>query len=276
MTFSKSNPFTSAVSAIRTKRVVPVDWSSEDWAQYVPSFFRQQAFFSAHTDAAARLNGYKKYMEDFLEKNLETITTPEGGTVEALKAGGRSQFVSDLKALYGGSADEGTGSIQTLTSTRRAELIFDTQQASAWGRGQWEEGNSPEILDYFPGQRFIRAGFVQVPRELHEQHRDEVHLKDDLQFWMAMNSEEIGGFGVPYPPFGYNSQMDVEDVTREDCIALGLIDENTQITPPDRAFNDVLQKSLEDMDPDIKRELLDTMGTSVYVDEQGILKMKGE
>ena len=270
----QKSPFRQAVDYTRGRRVTPLDLSSAEWSSQVPAYFRSQSYFSAHTSAAETLNQYKTFLTDFLEGTTEDIATPGGRSVTALKSGGRSQFVDSVKTLLGGSPDEGAGSVTTKSSTTRAELIFTTNQRQAWGRGQWEEGNSPEILDYFPGARFVRIGFVQEPRPLHEEHRDEVHLKDDLKFWLAMNSTEIGGFGVPYEPFGFNSQMGLEDVTREECIALGLIDANTQITPPDRAFNDTIQKSLEDMDPDIKSQLLDVMGSTVYVDENGFLKMK--
>ena len=57
---------------------------------------------------------------------------------------------------------------------------------------------------------------------------------------------KISRFGHPYPPFDWGSGMGVEDVSREDAIALGVIKEDYSPPPssPLKAFNDGLEASL--------------------------------
>lgn len=58
---------------------------------------------------------------------------------------------------------------------------------------------------------------------------------------------KISRFGVPYPPFDFGSGMGVEDVSREDAIALGVIKED--YTPPKSSpladFNATLEADLK-------------------------------
>jgi hypothetical protein len=262
---SKAAPFRQALAALKKRQPVAVDWSAADWRDFVPPYFRQDAFFSAHTASARMLNSYKTFLDDFLSKAVETVTLPDGTTTIALKAQGRAGFVRDAKEMFGGGPDEGGGRITDLLSTTRTQLIFETNLRMSFGRAQFEEGNLPEILDYFPGQRFIRVGFVQEPRPLHEEHRDEIHLKDDLAFWLAMNSPDIGGFDLPYEPFGYNSQMGTEDVDRATCVELGLLDADTQIAPPDVQLREYQKSGIEGMDEGIKQVLLSALGDGARV-----------
>ena len=55
-------------------------------------------------------------------------------------------------------------------------------------------------------------------------YEDAVRLKTDFTFWAdEMNAAILGGFEVPCPPFGFNSYMDQEPVSREECERLGLL-----------------------------------------------------
>ena len=81
----------------------------------------------------------------------------------------------------------------------------------------------PVRLQRYPGWRFVRQPGARIKRKDHVEHEDEVRLKTDYEFWMARNSPDQGGFNQPIPPFGYNSWMVVQEVSREECEALGLL-----------------------------------------------------
>lgn len=92
-----------------------------------------------------------------------------------------------------------------------------------------------------------------------------VALKDD-PVWAA-----ISRFGQPYPPFDFGSGMGVEDVAHEDCVALGLIQEDW--TPPAgsdpvRDFNAGLEAEIEFKGADDPgwRFLKDAFGDQVKYD----------
>lgn len=180
---------------------------------------RKWAEQTAREQADALLADLNQRIKDFLESKVETFITDSGRHETRLKSGARGQFVSDMKERFGGKGDEGAGRITDTLSTTRLDLVFDTAVKTEWGRAQWVEGNQSDLLAAFPAARFVRIGFVQEPRPIHEAHLGEVHLKSNVKFWLSMNTKEDGGFETPYPPFGFNSQCDWEDVPFEEALA---------------------------------------------------------
>jgi hypothetical protein len=92
-----------------------------------------------------------------------------------------------------------------------------------------------------------------------------VRLKTDLDFWTAMNSPEIGGFGVPWGPWGFNSGMDVEDVDREEAEQLGLLAPGARVAPVDKDFNERLQASATGLDDDMLAQLRAQFGEQIEI-----------
>jgi hypothetical protein len=84
-----------------------------------------------------------------------------------------------------------------------------------------------------------------------------------MEFWLRMNDQSLGGFGVPFGPWGFNSGMDVEDVRRDKAIQMGLIQKNEQVLPPDDTFNKGLKASA-DVEPEFLKKFLDKMGKDAY------------
>lgn len=88
-----------------------------------------------------------------------------------------------------------------------------------------------------------------------------VALKND-PVWTNLSE-----FGLPYPPFAYGSGVGVEDVGRETAVALGLIDEQTQIAPQSRGFNAELEAELPPLDRQsaLFKAILQSMGDAVEI-----------
>jgi hypothetical protein len=64
--------------------------------------------------------------------------------------------------------------------------------------------------------------------------------RKDSGVWQALG-DGAGGYDSdalhnPYPPFAFNSGMDVQDVDRQDAVELGLLEEDDQVVPQDQAF----------------------------------------
>lgn len=253
-------PFKEAIQSLADKAVTPSAMTSAQW-QKIPAAIRQRAFFSATVENARFLQSARDFIGDYLKQTV--VTLPDGQ--KAMKAGGRGDFVTAMKEFMHKSGMERSKdeSITDVGGSARLRLIFDTQVRQAHDFGNYEQGRDPEMLNQFPAWRFIRNNAVEEPRPLHEANEGEVRLKTDTEFWLAMNSPEIGGFGVPYGPWGFNSGMDVEEVTREEAVELGLLAEDEQLEPgelDDGEFNDGLTASMDGVDEDLQEKLKDALG----------------
>ncbi len=245
MDFVYGQTFEEALRKLGERSPVGSILRSADWSR-VPTAIRERSFFSATIEDVRFLQRAQKFLEDFI---AQTRLTNENGE-SYLKAGGRAQFIEELQKFalregMGSLDPEIKGTMRDIASETRLGLIFDTNLKSAQDYGYWKEGQDPDVLDAFPSQRFIRVAAVRKPRPLHQANRNEVRRKDDLRFWLAMNDPAIGGFGVPWGPYGFNTGMDVEDVGRAESDAMGLTTPEETIQPIEKDFNDHLEASTQ-------------------------------
>jgi len=262
--------FQDAIKRLGKKKPIAKKLSSKEWAQ-MPTQIRERAYFTANVESMKFLNRSKKMLNDYLSGARETVTTPDGRRVSALKKTSRADFVYEMQKL---AKETGLGNVlppgedmsrdmitrmKDIASESRLNLIFDTQTQQAQAYGYYRQGQDPAILDAYPAQRFIRAEQRKVPRPLHKRNRNEVRRKDDMEFWLRMNDQSIGGLGVPFGPWGFNSGMDVEDVRRDEAERLGLIEKNEQVLPPDDTFNKGLKASA-DVEPEFLKRFMDKVG----------------
>jgi len=262
--------FIEAIRRLGKKKPIAKKLSSKQWAA-MPTAIRERAYFTSNVESMKFLNKSKKMLVDYLSGAREMVTTPDGKRVSALKKTSRADFIYKMQKL---AKETGLGNIlppgtdisrdlitrmKDIASESRLKLIFDTQTQQAQSYGYYKQGQDPAILDAYPAQRFIRAEQRKVPRPLHKRNRNEVRRKDDMEFWLRMNDQSIGGFGVPFGPWGFNSGMDVEDVRRDEAIRMGLIDKNEQVLPPDDTFNKDL-KAAADVEGEFLEKFMDKLG----------------
>lgn len=262
-------PFEGAKDFVEKKIPEGKPWDSKDWSSMAPDV-RARAFFSAKVENARFLNRTQASIQDFLARNVETVITDNGDETTKLKTGSRADFIRQTREmminegmLTSSELDlikkEGDGDVKNLASKHRLGLIFDTNVRSAWGYGHWKQGMKPAILKRYPASRFIRNSGAKEPRQRHVASEGEIRLKTDLDYWAKyQNGNDIGGFEVPWAPFGYHSYMETEDVPREQAEALGLRLPET-VTPPDKGLNDNLQAGTVTMNPKVKKALLDSL-----------------
>ena len=270
MQFVQPMPFQEAIDKIGSKSVIGSTLNSEQWAS-VPLALRDTSFFSSTVESIRFLQRGRNAITDFLSASKEEVTGPDGKTRIALKTGSRADFVKQLnefaiKEGMGPLDPKDVGTIKDIRSQSRLELIFDTQTQAAHDYGYWKQGQDPDVLDAFPAQRFIREVKVKKPRAIHQQNEGVVRLKTDLEFWLGMNSPKIGGFGVPWGPWGFNSGMGVEDVDRAEAEKMGLLSADDTVTPVDKSFNEMLQASVTGLDDDMKQLLVSQFGDQVDVE----------
>jgi hypothetical protein len=282
----KPAKFREAIAKLGKKKRIAKKLSSKQWSQ-VPTQLRERAFFSANVESAKFLEKAQNTLNDYMTGAREYVINPEGKKVLALKRSSRADFLYEMRKL---AKESGMGDLlppgtdresrdvitkmKDIQSDARLKLIFDTQTSQAQAYGYYKQGQDPTILDEYPAQRFIRAEGRRVPRSLHRKNTNKVRRKDDQAFWLRMNSQALGGFGVPYGPWGFNSGMDVEDVNRDEAVKLGLIKEDEFIELPEEKFNDTLKASTEKMSPDIQKKLKKQIGNQVSFSD-GVVNWKG-
>lgn len=267
--------FPEAVAKLSEQVATPSGLTAAGWAD-VPAQIRQRAFFMSRVENARLLQYAQQLLISFLRNEVEILPNGE----RRIKVGGRADFIRLMQAFIeenGISRQGQRGTITDIGSSLRLGLVFDVNVKSAHEYGHWRQGLRPAVLRAFPAQRFIRVVEVNVPRPVHEQNLGEVRLKSDMAFWLQMNARSLGGFGVPWGPWGYNSGCDVEDVDRAEAERLGLIGPGEEPTPPDVAFDEYLRASTGGMSDDMKGKLQEVLpgakadGESIVVEKPGVV-----
>jgi hypothetical protein len=265
MIFIKPMPFKEAAAKMGKQSPIGSKMLSSEWRD-VPVALRENALFSATIENIRFLGRSRDMLQDFLEHNRETVTLPDGSITTALKSGSRAKFVQEISRFaiqegMGPLNPEDAGSIKDIRSESRLSLIWRVKTDQAYAYGDWKQGMDPDALEAFPAWRFIREQDVKQPRPYHEQNRDRVELKTNLAFWIDMNRD----FGVPWGPWGFNSGMGVEDVSREEAEAARLISPGQVVQSADIPFNKRLEASTRGLDPDLVEKLKVDLGSQIEV-----------
>jgi len=258
MLFDQPIPFAEALASRRLKALLPTTASSRDLAR-LPAEIRERAMFSARTASASHLARIDSIVNQILDP--KTVYDPATGQTRPARPGehmseprAREIIRASLRSIGYDPADidAAPGSLKDLASERRIRVILDTNADMARGYGQFKQGQTTAILDQWPAQELVRIQSRQERRNWHETWRGAggkvysgagldgrpgrlVALKND-PIW-----SRISIFGLPYPPFDWNSGVGLDDVDRDDAVALGLIDRDRQIQPQDRPFNQGVQ-----------------------------------
>ena len=262
---NKPMPFKEAIGFILNKEIIPEsEWDAQDWRDQEDDV-SLRAFWSSRVENARFLDRAQAFLFDTLANTTEKVVGPDGVERIALRGGDRATFVRRMREFMikeGMVTDEeeffevDQKDITDIRSEERLRLIYDTNIRQAYGYGQWKQGQTPAILRRFPAQRFVRDRQVMMERPRHSESEGEVKLKSDTAYWADyQNDPEIGGFGVPWAPFGFRSGMGLRDVNREEAIALGL---DVEALKPDttKNLNSNLSSSVKKMDPGIKAKLI--------------------
>ncbi len=266
-------PFGEALDTLRRRLPLGSPLNSTQWSRQSVAV-RERAFFSARVESVRFLQRVKDFLMDYLERNREVLSNGQF----ALKADGRARFVRDMArfAIAEGMGPPGVpywavnpSDLTDIRSEARLQLIFETQVKQAFGFGYWTQGMEPEILDAYPAARFVRHPGAKDKRPRHAAHEGEVRLKNDFDWWaFYQNDIAIGGFGVPWPPYGFHSKMDQEDVTRADAEALGVLKPGQAIkSKRGPGINEGLKASVRGLDPELRSRLEAELGVKAKGDE---------
>lgn len=233
--------------------------SSSEWAD-LPVDLRENAFFSAYVEDLRFLQAMQDSITDYLAGNVKTLA--DGQTL--LATGSRAAFVDQMQRYLAAAGVKRTdGGLTDITSEARLGLIFDIKTRQAGDYGFWRQGMDPDVLNEFPAQRFIRVQDVKEPRLSHEQYQDQVYLKTDPIWWRVINAD----FGVPWGPWGWGCGHDVEDVDRDEAEKRGLIKRGERLEPLKRFFNENLQASAKNIDPELLEKMKQVFGDQISIED---------
>lgn len=214
---------------VRNLKLYPSSATSADW-HTVSAAVRNTSFFSACVEDERLLGALKKLVEVATEEKWsptsfidKAMTMLENVRLEQAKEGITEEFEDSYERLY---------------NQNRLRLIYRTQREMADGYRLFVEAFEPLYLNAYPAWRFTRqAGAKEAnKRPDHVQHEGEVRLKTDIKYWLDRNRADIGGFGNPYAPWGFNSWMRSIEVDRDKAEALGLVKPGEKLqVPPEYA-----------------------------------------
>jgi hypothetical protein len=249
------------INNLANKKVTPSWFNTRDWASVAPAL-RNRSFFSATISSAKVLTKMRNMLLDWQAGAVEDTA---GGV--AYKETGLAKFretaaefmIQEGLATEDDYADQ---RIQNVVSNARLQLIYNTNLEQAATFAAWQvQMRDPYELNRRPAARFFRRSGAVTKRPRHVEAEGVVRRWDDFAFWMFQNAADIGGFGVPWGPFGFNSYMVQEPVGRAEAERLGLVQKGEVVPVPDLTqfgvslgsqFNHGVDATLDDVTPEIR------------------------
>ena len=265
--------YLDALKYLARRKVTPGPFNSQAWQSVAPAI-RQRAFFSATISSARVLHRFRSMLLDWQSGAVESVTTPTGAVEVAYKQTGLASFrerAAELLVAEGLAtpADMRNDSIRNIAGNARLKLVFQTNTAQAQEFAIYQSrASDPARLARFPALEFVRTPGAKLPRPFHVANEGAIRRFDDVDFWLAMNSPDIGGFAVPWGPWGFNSYMTTFPVNRKRAEKLGLVRPGERIMPPDLTrfgvtlparFNKGVTADLDDITPEIRQQAVNTI-----------------
>ena len=224
----------TASERLLQKTLVGSDIGSSEWNS-IQAAFRDRAFFSARVSSIRLLDAMREKIGESLKGNLSA-----------------SDFRLAIRRELGAiqyDAGEARGTIKDLMTSARLDLIYNTNREMAQGFMQHLQATNAGALAAAPAYELKRAERRKVPRNWPEIWKSKGGTLYDGRM-IALKTDpiwtRISRFGLPYPPFDYNSGMDIFSVSYRECLRLGVITEETPPQkPPKYDFNANLQAKFD-------------------------------
>lgn len=283
MLFDEPVPFAEAVAYEQAKRLLPTTASSAELREFIPAEIRARGRFSAAVDDLDILT----FIDSRIKRAVspETVIDPHTGGTRPARPGEymdaatfRVEMTKLLRSVGYQPEDGAEGTLRDLFSERRQDTIFHTNVRMAQEYGNYVQGQSEAVLDLWPCQELYREESREKPRvgssgATESSYWGEIWVskggtlyagrmiarKDD-PIWTA-----ISYFGLPYPPFHFQSGMGVRDIRRDEAVALGAIADDVRIQPDVRGVNDEVSATFDPQTPaPIVQELFNAFDSGIF------------
>jgi hypothetical protein len=294
-------PAAAQVAMIRD--LLPTTLGSREVREAIAADIRARSVFSARVGNADVLSEIKRQVDALAagETNLASARLALRDVLKAVGYTPEGGFPEDM----GDVPPAKEGGLQDISSTRRLEFILNTQTALVRGRGQQMRGMQPARLRQFPAWELDRYFEKAEPRWWGGKHLGTAPVKekrvDPRPRWIIAGGQptedgrlialkgdpiwgELGSSGnfddaldVDFPPFAFNSGMRWIEVSRGECLALGikgpdgesidewqardhplLVDTQSGIPAP--------QASVKNLDPEIRKAFEKSAGAVIVED----------
>lgn len=245
----------------------------------VPAWFKtiERNSFSVSEKVWTEL---KKMMDSYLNSEVEIIKNISTGKNDtAYKICGVADFKEKAieVLIKQGAAFQDDFSYKTAHGEMNDNLltmVFNTYCEQRSTLTDWQiKMNNEDWLNLYPAARFVRRPGAISKRQRHIDAEGMVKRWDDFAFWTFQNGADIGGFDVPWGPFGYNSYMIQVPVERKEAEKLGLVRKGERIKTPNvkqygvdlsKSLNGRVDACIEDVTPsmakDARKTIIATLG----------------
>jgi hypothetical protein len=246
MTFEEPLPFSEAVAELHRKQLLPTTLSSGE-LRAIDARIREESVLSARTPHAGYLQDVKDGLADLLagDTNIATVRAYLQDSLDFLDYHPERGFGDELSE---GIPPAREGSLQDLSSDRRLNLLLETKLRQEANRGFQLAGQDDFALYAWPAYELVRIYPRRIPRGEEERDPSEswperweecggefydgrmIARKDDPIWSELGNSERFDdGLDSEVPPFAFGSGYGWREVSREECIELGVISEDEEI-----------------------------------------------
>ena len=253
MTFDDPISFREAVRQWLARQVMPTNLTSAELSQISKEIMRK-AVTSAQTTITGLLDRYKDGIASILNPQQvlrpgETLTVTEGYNPATLKT-----FIQDYLRSISYTPPQGKeGTIEDLSSDARVKLVVKTNTELVQGAGRFIRANSDaDTVDLYPAWELVRYEQKKEPRDWHQRWRIAAQTAGDAKaaaclelhgkmcalknsgIWQALG-DGAGGYddtlGNPFPPLAFGTGMWVDDVSRREAEAIGLLEPGEKAEP---------------------------------------------
>jgi hypothetical protein len=272
---------TDALAAAQKRGLLPTALGTAELRELGEQVLATSVFTARGTNAVF-VDQIKKVVDQIASGDLDAASA-RLSLLETLRALGYTPEGGFPDAPAGGVPPAIAGTLQDIGSKRRLDIIIETQRGLMIGAGQQMRGTDAERLRQFPAWELVRQLSVEVPRDWRARWQIAggqlveggrmVALKGD-PIWGELGSWQNfdDALGVDFPPFAFNSGMGWEEVSRSECQQLGITGPNSESiddflgTRPQtingRQPLPAPKLSLADMDPAIRRRLVESTGAA--------------
>lgn len=278
---TEPKPFEEAVASIRGRRRLPTLLGSRDLEKLGP-VLRRRALALARVSQVEILNR----LDIRLKRLVSGASTGPGDyTNPAAIRGELKQLIAEVDYM---PDPERVGTISDLRTDQRLNLIIDTESKLAQGRGQYAQASDPDSIAVFPCAELVRVESRRTPRGFVRRKDQLIEVEPEYwrRRWLVAGGqiyddrmiarlddpvwEKLSRFGLPHPPFDFNSGMGTKLIKRSEALRLGVIQKGDIVAPlPQETPADIAGVPI----PEVGPQFLDTLQRIGFQISNGLLSM---
>jgi hypothetical protein len=241
-----------AIDNFARRETVRSAWNTADWEK-APQEIVSRSFLSAGVESGRFLSEARSGISAALDLSVDQYgRMPD-----------REKFIADLRGValrLGLGTPDKPNDLKNLAGARRLGIIWDMNVNSANGRARRASGLSKGALFAAPAQELVRGRSARVPRDWTVRWQEagaQVDWEGALRTrFVALKTSpiwvELSRFGTPWAPFDFGSGMILRNISRDQAVSLGLLQEDEILEPdPDPAFNAGLAATMQGVPEDV-------------------------